>query len=168
MRLAFAILFLFGTIAARAQGVAAGYQLSPMDKISIVIAQDPVQGRPIELSVSPLGDLAVPVSRYKLLGLVIKKTVTVNVVVTGVTTVTGGAMDVVDLVMLWVVRVPTVPMRCSDAVFALVASCGVCDACRSGRRTLCEPAGAEGLAGNLRTGTRRLRAGDGTMLQHGC
>ncbi len=52
-------------------------------------------------------------------------------------------------------------------VFCLVASCGVCEACRSGRRTLCEPAGAAGVAGNLRTGTRRLRAGDGSPLQHG-
>lgn len=52
-------------------------------------------------------------------------------------------------------------------VFCLVASCGVCEACRSGHRTLCAPAGAEGVAGNVRTGTRRLRAGDGTTLQHG-
>jgi S-(hydroxymethyl)glutathione dehydrogenase / alcohol dehydrogenase len=52
-------------------------------------------------------------------------------------------------------------------VFCLVASCGVCEACRSGRRTLCEPAGADGVAGNLRTGARRLRAGDGSALQHG-
>jgi Zn-dependent alcohol dehydrogenase len=52
-------------------------------------------------------------------------------------------------------------------VFCLVASCGVCAACRSGRRTLCEPAGAEGVAGNVRTGARRLRAGDGSTLQHG-
>ncbi|HTU96689.1 MAG TPA: zinc-binding dehydrogenase [Solirubrobacteraceae bacterium] len=51
--------------------------------------------------------------------------------------------------------------------FCLVASCGVCEACRAGRRTLCEPAGAEGVAGNLRTGTRRLRAADGSSLQHG-
>jgi S-(hydroxymethyl)glutathione dehydrogenase/alcohol dehydrogenase len=52
-------------------------------------------------------------------------------------------------------------------VFCLVASCGVCEACRSGRRTLCEPAGAEGVAGNLRTGARRLRDADGGALQHG-
>ncbi len=52
-------------------------------------------------------------------------------------------------------------------VFCLVASCGVCEACRSGRRTLCGPAGAEGVAGNVRTGTRRLRAHDGSALQHG-
>jgi Zn-dependent alcohol dehydrogenase len=52
-------------------------------------------------------------------------------------------------------------------VFCLVASCGVCEACRAGRRTLCQPAAAEGVAGNLRTGARRLRAGDGTALQHG-
>jgi Zn-dependent alcohol dehydrogenase len=52
-------------------------------------------------------------------------------------------------------------------VFCLVASCGLCEACRSGRRTLCEPAGADGLAGNVRTGTRRLHAVDGSALQHG-
>ena len=52
-------------------------------------------------------------------------------------------------------------------VFCLVASCGVCEACRAGRRTLCAPAGVEGVAGNLRTGTRRLRAADGSGLQHG-
>ena len=51
--------------------------------------------------------------------------------------------------------------------FCLVASCGVCEACRAGRRTLCQPAGVEGVAGNLRTGTRRLRDGDGRPLQHG-
>ncbi|HWD75187.1 MAG TPA: zinc-binding dehydrogenase [Solirubrobacteraceae bacterium] len=52
-------------------------------------------------------------------------------------------------------------------VFCMVASCGVCDACRSGRRTLCEPVGVQSLAGNLPDGTSRLRAGDGTSLQHG-
>jgi Zn-dependent alcohol dehydrogenase len=52
-------------------------------------------------------------------------------------------------------------------VFCLVAPCGVCEACRSGRRTLCQPAGAEGVAGNVRTGARRLRAADGSALQHG-
>jgi Zn-dependent alcohol dehydrogenase len=52
-------------------------------------------------------------------------------------------------------------------VFCLVASCGACDACRSGHRTLCGPASAESVAGNLPTGTRRLSAADGTSLQHG-
>jgi Zn-dependent alcohol dehydrogenase len=52
-------------------------------------------------------------------------------------------------------------------VFCLVASCGVCEACRSGRRTLCEPAGVQSVAGNLPTGARRLRAADGSSLQHG-
>jgi Zn-dependent alcohol dehydrogenase len=52
-------------------------------------------------------------------------------------------------------------------VFCLVASCGVCEACRSGHRTLCGPAGTASVAGNLATGTRRLRADDGTALQHG-
>ena len=40
-------------------------------------------------------------------------------------------------------------------------------ACRSGRRTLCETAGASRLAGTLLDGTSRLRALDGTVLQHG-
>jgi protein involved in polysaccharide export with SLBB domain len=47
----------------RAQVVGAGYRLNPMDKLSVSIAQDPAPGRPVELSVSPLGDLVVPVSR---------------------------------------------------------------------------------------------------------
>ena len=52
-------------------------------------------------------------------------------------------------------------------VLCLVASCGLCEACRSGHRTLCEPAGAHSVAGNLPTGGRRLFAADGTSLQHG-
>jgi S-(hydroxymethyl)glutathione dehydrogenase / alcohol dehydrogenase len=52
-------------------------------------------------------------------------------------------------------------------VFCMVASCGVCAACRSGRRTLCEPVGAQSVAGMLPDGTSRLSAGDGTVLQHG-
>ncbi|MEO8967292.1 MAG: zinc-binding dehydrogenase [Solirubrobacteraceae bacterium] len=52
-------------------------------------------------------------------------------------------------------------------VFCLVASCGVCHACRSGRRTLCEPAGARSVAGTLPDGSSRLRAADGGVLQHG-
>jgi protein involved in polysaccharide export with SLBB domain len=58
------ILFCLGGFAGpRAQVVSASYQLNPMDKLAVSIAQDPVAGRPIELSVSPLGDLIVPVSR---------------------------------------------------------------------------------------------------------
>jgi S-(hydroxymethyl)glutathione dehydrogenase / alcohol dehydrogenase len=52
-------------------------------------------------------------------------------------------------------------------VFCFVPACGVCDACRSGRRTLCEPAGANSVAGTLMDGTSRLRATDGTAIQHG-
>jgi len=52
-------------------------------------------------------------------------------------------------------------------VLCFVPSCGVCDACRSGRRTLCEPAGASSVAGKLLDGTSRLRSADGTILQHG-
>jgi S-(hydroxymethyl)glutathione dehydrogenase/alcohol dehydrogenase len=51
-------------------------------------------------------------------------------------------------------------------VFCMVASCGRCSACRAGRRTLCEPVGICSLAGTLLDGSSRLRAADGTMLQH--
>lgn len=51
--------------------------------------------------------------------------------------------------------------------FCFVPSCGFCSACRDGRRTLCETAGRFGVAGMLMDGTSRLRAGDGTVLQHG-
>ncbi len=52
-------------------------------------------------------------------------------------------------------------------VFCLVASCGRCGACRSGRRTLCTEAAANAIAGTLADGSSRLRAVDGTVLQHG-
>ena len=51
--------------------------------------------------------------------------------------------------------------------FCFVPACGFCQACRAGRRTLCETAGRFGVAGMLMDGTSRLRAGDGTVLQHG-
>jgi Zn-dependent alcohol dehydrogenase len=51
--------------------------------------------------------------------------------------------------------------------FCFVPSCGICRACRSGHRTLCEPAGRNGVAGMLMDGSSRLRAPDGTVLQHG-
>jgi S-(hydroxymethyl)glutathione dehydrogenase/alcohol dehydrogenase len=51
--------------------------------------------------------------------------------------------------------------------FCFVPSCGACRACRAGRRTLCEPAGRNGVAGMLMDGSSRLRALDGTTLQHG-
>ncbi len=52
-------------------------------------------------------------------------------------------------------------------VFCLVPSCGVCRACRTGRRTLCEPVGHHSVAGTLLDGSSRLRSADGTVLQHG-
>ena len=52
-------------------------------------------------------------------------------------------------------------------VFSFVASCGRCGPCRAGHRTLCEPAGRNGVAGVLPDGSSRLRAADGTVLQHG-
>ena len=51
--------------------------------------------------------------------------------------------------------------------FCLVPACGMCGPCRSGRPTLCEPAGRNGVAGMLMDGTSRLRGQDGTELQHG-
>jgi len=51
--------------------------------------------------------------------------------------------------------------------FCFVPSCGACRACRSGRRTLCETAARHGVAGMLMDGSSRLRALDGTVLQHG-
>jgi S-(hydroxymethyl)glutathione dehydrogenase / alcohol dehydrogenase len=52
-------------------------------------------------------------------------------------------------------------------VFSLVPSCGVCGPCRAGRPNLCEPAARNGAAGTLMDGSSRLRAADGTVLQHG-
>jgi Zn-dependent alcohol dehydrogenase len=51
--------------------------------------------------------------------------------------------------------------------FCFVPSCGACRACRAGNRTLCETAAANRVAGMLMDGTSRLRAVDGTVLQHG-
>jgi Zn-dependent alcohol dehydrogenase len=51
--------------------------------------------------------------------------------------------------------------------FSFVPSCGSCRSCRAGRRNLCEPAGRNALAGTLMDGTSRLRALDGSVLQHG-
>ena len=51
-------------------------------------------------------------------------------------------------------------------VFALVPACGSCRACRSGRRSLCEPAGRCSVAGTLLDGTSRLHV-NGETLQHG-
>jgi S-(hydroxymethyl)glutathione dehydrogenase / alcohol dehydrogenase len=52
-------------------------------------------------------------------------------------------------------------------VLSLVPSCGRCSACRSGRRTLCEPVGASSFAGTLLDGTSRLHGAAGETLQHG-
>ncbi|MBV9006097.1 MAG: alcohol dehydrogenase catalytic domain-containing protein [Solirubrobacterales bacterium] len=51
--------------------------------------------------------------------------------------------------------------------FCFVPACGACRACRAGRRTLCETAARNSVAGMLMDGTSRLRALDGTVLQHG-
>jgi len=51
--------------------------------------------------------------------------------------------------------------------FCFVPSCGDCAACRAGRRTLCESAGRNGVAGMLMDGTSRLSDERGQVLQHG-
>lgn len=51
--------------------------------------------------------------------------------------------------------------------FCFVPACGACRACRAGRRTLCETAARNGVAGVLMDGTSRLRGADGAVLQHG-
>jgi protein involved in polysaccharide export with SLBB domain len=64
MQKALFILICVGALfSAQAQSGSATYQLSPMDKLSVSISQDPIPGKPVEVSVSPLGDLTVPVSR---------------------------------------------------------------------------------------------------------
>jgi S-(hydroxymethyl)glutathione dehydrogenase / alcohol dehydrogenase len=52
-------------------------------------------------------------------------------------------------------------------VFSIVPSCQSCRQCRAGRPNLCEPAAANLRAGTLMDGTSRLRASEGTSLQHG-
>ena len=54
---------LSASLVAFGQAAPLGRALAPMDKLSVVVVQDPVQGRPVEVSVSPLGDLTIPVSR---------------------------------------------------------------------------------------------------------
>jgi len=51
--------------------------------------------------------------------------------------------------------------------FCFVPACGACPACRAGRRTLCETAARNGVAGMLMDGSSRLRGLDGSVLQHG-
>ena len=48
-----------------------------------------------------------------------------------------------------------------------VPSCRECRPCKAGRPNLCEPAAASSIRGTLMDGTSRLRAADGTPLQHG-
>lgn len=57
------LLILIFVVGVRAQSVAPAYKLSPMDKLSVSISQDPIPGKPVEINVSPLGDLTIPVSR---------------------------------------------------------------------------------------------------------
>ena len=51
--------------------------------------------------------------------------------------------------------------------FCFVPSCRSCPACLAGRFNLCQPAGANSVAGMLMDGTSRLSMEDGTTLQHG-
>ena len=51
----------------------AAYQLNPMDKLTVHVEQDPVPGRPVEVVVSSLFNLEIPVSRC------CERTVSINV-----------------------------------------------------------------------------------------
>jgi Zn-dependent alcohol dehydrogenase len=51
--------------------------------------------------------------------------------------------------------------------FCFVPSCGRCTACRAGRTTLCDLAGANMARGTLMDGSSRLHDADGVTLQHG-
>ncbi len=51
--------------------------------------------------------------------------------------------------------------------FTFIPPCGACKECRAGRWNMCVQAGAASYGGRMLDGTRRLRALDGTELQHG-
>jgi S-(hydroxymethyl)glutathione dehydrogenase / alcohol dehydrogenase len=51
--------------------------------------------------------------------------------------------------------------------FCFVPACGACGPCRAGRRTLCESARSNLVAGTMLDGTSRLLDLDGSVLQHG-
>jgi Zn-dependent alcohol dehydrogenase len=53
-----------------------------------------------------------------------------------------------------------------QVVFAFVPACGHCAPCASGRAALCEPGAKANGAGTLLSGQRRLRAADGSDLNH--
>lgn len=50
--------------------------------------------------------------------------------------------------------------------FCFVPSCGTCRQCVAGRRSLCEPAGADAWKGTMSDGTTRLRTAEGERLLH--
>jgi alcohol dehydrogenase len=51
-------------------------------------------------------------------------------------------------------------------VLVFVPSCGRCGPCMEGRPALCEPGAAANAAGNLLSGTRKLRRADGPVHHH--
>jgi alcohol dehydrogenase len=51
-------------------------------------------------------------------------------------------------------------------VLVFVPSCGRCVACMEGRPALCEPGAAANVAGNLFSGTKKLRRADGPVHHH--
>ena len=63
MKLFLAILFAAGVLAQDLADPAANYRLNPLDKLTVLVEQDPVAGKPVEVSVSSLYHIEVPVSR---------------------------------------------------------------------------------------------------------
>jgi protein involved in polysaccharide export with SLBB domain len=52
-----------GTLAQPLDDATAAYRLSPLDKLTVQVEQDPIPGKPVEISVSSLYHIEVPVSR---------------------------------------------------------------------------------------------------------
>jgi protein involved in polysaccharide export with SLBB domain len=64
MKIMLSLITVFASLTLLAQAAAPeSHQLSPMDKLTISIDQDPIPGRPIEVAVSSLYNLEIPVSR---------------------------------------------------------------------------------------------------------
>jgi protein involved in polysaccharide export with SLBB domain len=58
-----ALAMITSSVSLRSQNAPENYQLAPLDKLTVSVEQDPIPGRPVEVLVSSLYNLEVPVSR---------------------------------------------------------------------------------------------------------